>query len=381
MRRQRPQVGGVTGQARYSRGDVQAMLRRAGGGSQESGSTTQRRPPPTFDGNDPRLASFANSRKAMPPEPPSEDEAASSERESGGGSESDTFVRSRGKRPFSVPGVPQRLRRAELIESDEEDENSDADADSQDDDSQFEDEEDGPSEEEIREEKEELLFQLFRLEKQGYKLPRAVSMETPVEDLRFEYNRIRYDSDMKAGINFSRQLLMAGVSGAEYLSTRWNPLKLRLNGWSNTVMSSLDDYNPCLERLYSKWSRRYRSPPELELAMMLGAVPSCSISSRPWLSPRRRRRVDLPPSSHRPPHLPRPSRKRVRRRRRDYPCDHRKRHKRRKRRKRIHTLRPMQVQFQSQSPSPSRRRRRPSSGPRGRPCAGRPARASSIPLC
>ena len=61
--------------------------------------------------------------------------------------------------------------------------------------------------------------------------------------MMFEYSKIKKFIETQAGIKFARRCLMACVTGLEFLNKRFDPFKLKLEGWSENVMESIDDYD------------------------------------------------------------------------------------------------------------------------------------------
>ena len=56
------------------------------------------------------------------------------------------------------------------------------------------------------------------------------------------------------------------VSGLRFANERrFSPVRLRLNGWSEHMMSGIEEYDPVLEKLHSKYNRKVEMPPEMEL--------------------------------------------------------------------------------------------------------------------
>ena len=67
-----------------------------------------------------------------------------------------------------------------------------------------------------------------------------------------------------------RKGLIAFVSGLEFLNSRYDPIGLKLNGYSEHVMTSLGDYDGVFLRLYDKYKDRTQVlAPEVELLMLL----------------------------------------------------------------------------------------------------------------
>ena len=143
----------------------------------------------------------------------------------------------------------------------------------------FDDADDGPGPEEERpskgynsidEEKSDLINKLGRLEKKGFAVNKRLNAYSNVEDLRTEVKRITYSIDVEQSIRFSRRMLVACVTGLEFLNKRYNPFEIQLEGWSESVMENVDDYDGVFEELYVKYRSKVSVAPEVKLIMMLG---------------------------------------------------------------------------------------------------------------
>jgi hypothetical protein len=123
--------------------------------------------------------------------------------------------------------------------------------------------------EQIQQEKQQLLFHLERLQKQGYPPSKKYSMASSYEDMQFEYDRLKKQRDVEKSIKFSRKVLMAVVSGVEFLNNRFDPFDIKLNGWSENMMENMNDYDEVFEELHDKYSESVKMAPELRLMTMV----------------------------------------------------------------------------------------------------------------
>lgn len=119
-----------------------------------------------------------------------------------------------------------------------------------------------------------ILLGLDKLEKKGVYLPRRFTMESPLEDMKYEYEKLKSMHDSEAAVKFYRNVLQAFVSGSEFVNDNYNPYKLRLDGWTESVMENIDDYDDVFDELHMKYSSKVRIPPELKL---LGLIASSGI--------------------------------------------------------------------------------------------------------
>ena len=122
----------------------------------------------------------------------------------------------------------------------------------------------------IDEEKADLINKLGRLEKKGFAVNKRLNAYSNVEELRSEVKRITYSIDVEQSIRFSRRMLVACVTGVEFLNKRYNPFEIQLDGWSESVMENVDDYDGVFEELYVKYRSKISVAPEIKLIMMLG---------------------------------------------------------------------------------------------------------------
>lgn len=126
------------------------------------------------------------------------------------------------------------------------------------------------SPEEIQREKQDLLFKLERLAQRGCPVTRQYNMNSNIEDIRNEFLRIKAQNDLKNSVKFQRRMLMACVTGIEFLNTKFNPLDAHLDGWSESVHESINEYDDIFEELHDKYKERAKVAPELKLLMSLG---------------------------------------------------------------------------------------------------------------
>jgi hypothetical protein len=123
--------------------------------------------------------------------------------------------------------------------------------------------------EEIQQEKQKLLFNLERLQKQGYPPSKRYSMASSYEDMQFEFDRLKKQRDVEKSIKFSRKMLMAFVSGVEFLNGKFDPFDVKLEGWSENIMENVSDYDEVFEELHDKYGESVKMAPELKLIAMV----------------------------------------------------------------------------------------------------------------
>lgn len=125
------------------------------------------------------------------------------------------------------------------------------------------------SEEEILTAKKELLYQFDRLEKKGLRVPKQFTLASNLEEMKLEYERLKRDKEVDASVKFQRRMLMACVSGVEFLNNKFDPFDIKLDGWSENVHEGIEDYDDVFEELHDKYKSKAKIAPELKLLFML----------------------------------------------------------------------------------------------------------------
>jgi len=119
-------------------------------------------------------------------------------------------------------------------------------------------------------EKKEIIYQLDRLEQRGYKIPFKFNLNSDLEEMKLEYNKLLKEKEIDGSIRFQRKMLMAFVTGSEYLNSRYDPFTIQLDGWSEQVHDSIVDYDDIFEELHDKYkSSGKKMAPELRLFISL----------------------------------------------------------------------------------------------------------------
>lgn len=121
-----------------------------------------------------------------------------------------------------------------------------------------------------REEKEDLLFKFEKLKKLGVINAVRFNMSSRLEDMQFEYEKLKKEKELDNSIKFSRKMLMACVTGIEFLNNKFDPFDVKLDGWSESVHENVNDYDDVFEELHEKYKDRAKIAPELKLMLALG---------------------------------------------------------------------------------------------------------------
>lgn len=122
-----------------------------------------------------------------------------------------------------------------------------------------------PSDEDIINEKKEILYQFERLERKGYTLPRKFTLASSLEEMRMELERVKRDREIDSSVKFQRRMLMTVVTGVEFAADKFPGLGANLSGWSSTVNDELDEYDDIFVELHDKYKGKAKMAPELRL--------------------------------------------------------------------------------------------------------------------
>lgn len=124
--------------------------------------------------------------------------------------------------------------------------------------------------EEIAKEKTDLLYKFEKLRRLGIPCARRFNMSSDLEEMRSEYDRIRKDRESENAIKFSRKVMLAIVTGFEFLNNKFDPCDLKLDGWSESMNENINEYDEVFEELHDKYKGTAKVSPEVKLLMMVG---------------------------------------------------------------------------------------------------------------
>lgn len=125
------------------------------------------------------------------------------------------------------------------------------------------------SREELLKEKFNYLRKLERLEKKGIRLSKQYTMDSSLEEMIGEYETIKSEKEKENSVKFQGRMLMAAVTGLEFLNNRFDPFDFKLDGWSEQVNENIDDYDEVFGELHEKYSSKAKMAPELKLLFQL----------------------------------------------------------------------------------------------------------------
>ena len=124
---------------------------------------------------------------------------------------------------------------------------------------------------EIKNEKIDYIYKFKKLSEQGIRTTMNYNMNSPLDEMRNEYLKLKKQREVDNSIKFQRKMLMAFVTGVEFMNNKFDPFSVKLDGWSESVNEDIYDYDEIFEELYAKYGGGDSEiAPELRLLFALG---------------------------------------------------------------------------------------------------------------
>jgi len=117
--------------------------------------------------------------------------------------------------------------------------------------------------------KTEGLTLLERMDRRGIG-GNKMTIANTLEEINAEVARRKDSKGLEASIRFQRSMLTTVANGLEYLNDKYDPLGVKLEGWSEQVNENVEDYDEIFEELYDKYKDKSKVAPEVRLIMNLG---------------------------------------------------------------------------------------------------------------
>ena len=126
------------------------------------------------------------------------------------------------------------------------------------------------SKEDLLKEKFSILRKLEDLEKKGVNLTKKYTMESSLLEMQGEYETLISEKEKSNSVKFQGRMLMAAITGLEFLNNKFDPFDLKLDGWAEQINESVDDYDEIFAELHDKYKSKAKMAPELKLMFQLG---------------------------------------------------------------------------------------------------------------
>jgi hypothetical protein len=120
-----------------------------------------------------------------------------------------------------------------------------------------------------KKEKFDLINKLNRLEAKGFPVTRKYTMDNSLDEMKTEFERLVDARQLEQSVKFQRQMLVGFATGLEMMNEKFNPLDWKMDGWSESVHESIEDFDEIFEELYDKYKGKGNMPPEAKLVFKL----------------------------------------------------------------------------------------------------------------
>lgn len=124
-------------------------------------------------------------------------------------------------------------------------------------------------EEELKE-KFKYLRKLDDLEKKGVSLSKRYNMDSDLNEMIGEYETIIAEKEKSNAIKFQGKMMMACITGLEFLNNKFDPFDIKLDGWGEQINENIDEYDDIFAELHEKYKSKAKMSPELKLLFQLG---------------------------------------------------------------------------------------------------------------
>ena len=124
-------------------------------------------------------------------------------------------------------------------------------------------------EEELRE-KFKYMRKLDDLEKKGIGLSKRYNMDSNLDEMIGEYETIVAEKEKSNAIKFQGKMMMACITGLEFLNNKFDPFDIKLDGWGEQINENIEDYDDIFAELHEKYKSKAKMSPELKLLFQLG---------------------------------------------------------------------------------------------------------------
>ena len=93
---------------------------------------------------------------------------------------------------------------------------------------------------EIKNEKIDLIYKFKKLEGQGIRTTMNYNMNSQLDDMRNEYLKLKKQREIDNSVKFQRKVMMAAITGLEFLNNKFDPFDVKLDGWSESVNENIN---------------------------------------------------------------------------------------------------------------------------------------------
>ena len=126
------------------------------------------------------------------------------------------------------------------------------------------------SQEDVMREKFKYIRKLEELEKKGISISKRYNMDSELQEMIGEYETIISEKERSNAVKFQGKMLMACITGIEFLNNKFDPFDIKLEGWGEQINENIDEYDEIFGELHEKYKSKAKMSPELKLLFQLG---------------------------------------------------------------------------------------------------------------
>lgn len=121
----------------------------------------------------------------------------------------------------------------------------------------------------VLKEKFKYLRLLEELEKKGVTLSKKYDMESSLLEMQGEYDTLIDEKEKHNSMKFQGKMLMAMITGMEFLNNKFDPFDVKLEGWGEQVNENINEYDEIFKELHDKYKSKGKMAPEIKLLFQL----------------------------------------------------------------------------------------------------------------
>ena len=119
-----------------------------------------------------------------------------------------------------------------------------------------------------------LVVKIKELQQRLYDIetcPKTFTVSDSLEELEYEYERLVELRNARSTRAWYRKLLLGLTNGIEWINHKWNPVGLKLDGWSTDLAATIDEFDDIFDELAEKYGGNIQSriSPELRLIALV----------------------------------------------------------------------------------------------------------------
>ena len=94
-------------------------------------------------------------------------------------------------------------------------------------------------------------------------------MESSLLEMQGEYETLVEERERHNSMKFQGKMLMAMITGMEFLNNKFDPFDVKLDGWGEQVNENINEYDEIFKELHDKYKSKGKMAPEIKLLFQL----------------------------------------------------------------------------------------------------------------